>query len=166
MNKIITLFVAVAFATMVSAQTTLPTSWDFTTPGISTPPNGWTLNLGTNGNLTYTSGIGDILSCRLDAAGENVVIWFADKPGAVSYYLKGTGISPAPAFSGTFTIQEGPDTSHWSDMQAVTTMTGSFVKYVNTPLATSRYIRFFYTTKVLGSNVSLDSILILSAPAS
>ena len=166
MNKIITLFVAVAFATMVSAQTTLPTSWDFTTPGISTPPNGWTLNLGTNGNLTYASGIGDILSCRLDAAGENVVIWFADKPGAVSYYLKGTGISPAPVFSGTFTIQEGPDTSHWSDMQAVTTMTGSFVRYVNTPLATSRYIRFYYTTKVSGSNVALDSILILSAPAS
>ena len=166
MNKILTILIAIAFTSIASAQTTLPTSWDFTTPGISNPPNGWTLNLGTNGNLTYATGVNDVLSCRLDATGENVVIWFADKPGAVSYYLKGTGISPAPAFSGAFTIQEGPDTSHWSDMQTITTMTGSFVRYVSTPQATSRFIRFFYTTKVSGSNVALDSILILSAPSS
>jgi hypothetical protein len=44
-------------------------------------------------------------------------------------------------------------------------LTGTMTRFVNTPAATSRYIRFLYATKESGSNVSLDSVIIKSAPA-
>jgi len=162
---IISALTALLLCFQLNAQTTLPTAWDFGNPGITSPPNGWTLNLGTNGALTYSSGVGDAVSCRLDATGENVVIWFADKPGPLSYYIKGTGIS-SPYFSGAFTVQEGPDTSHWSDMRTFTSMTNAFARFTDYPQPTSRYVRFFYTTKVSGSNVALDSVWLQAAPAS
>lgn len=155
----------------VMAQTTLPTLWNFSTPGISTPPTGWTTGLGTTGNLTYSGAAnsvgGDGIACRLDATGEFLTIWFAEKPGALSYWVKGTAISPNPAFTGVFSIQESVDGSAWSDMRTFTTaspMTGTMTRFVNTPAATSRYVRFFYTTKESGSNVALDSVVLKAAP--
>ena len=165
MNKILTVLL-ISLTLLVKAQTTLPTSWNFSAPGISAPPVGWFPSLGTNGNLTYASGTGDAVSCRLDATGENLIIMFTDKPGPISYYLKGTGISPNPAFGGTFTIQEGTDTNNWTEMRSVTSMTGSFVRYMDNPQPTTRCIRFFYTSKLSGSNVALDSVWIQAAPAS
>lgn len=155
------------------AQTPLPTLWNFSTPGIATPPLGWTTGLGTNGNLNYSGGSnsvgGDNISCRLDATGEFLTIWFADKPGPLSYWMRGTGISPAPAFTGTFTIQESADGSAWTPLRTFTTanpVASAMTRYVDVPSATARYIRFFYTTKEAGSNIALDSVLIQSAPAS
>jgi hypothetical protein len=78
-------FCAVAIASQ--AQALLPTSWNFSTPSSSAVPVGWTLGLGTNGNLTYGFGVGDAISCRLDATGEFVLINIADKPGVLSYHL-------------------------------------------------------------------------------
>lgn len=153
----------------VYAQTTLPTVWNFSTPGISTPPVGWTTGLGTNGNLTYSGAAnsvgGDNTSCRFDATGEFLTIWFAEKPGELSYWIKGTGISPNPAFTGTFSVQESVDGSSWSDLRAFTTMTGTMTRFVNTPAPASRYVRFFYTEKLAGSNVALDSVRITAPPA-
>ena len=181
-RKFIAALIMLQFAYSVSAQTTLPTFWSFVNPsptGSSTSdpaspptpgPTGWyaELDLFVTGStpFTYATGQDGNASCRLDATSEYVMVWFTDKPGPISYYLKGTGISPNPAFSGIFSIQEGPDTSHWTDMQSVTTMTGSFVRYLNNPLPTTRCIRFYYTSKVSGSNVALDSIYIQAAPAS
>lgn len=154
------------------AQTTLPTFWNFSSPGIATPPNGWITGLGSNGNLTYSGATnsvgGDGIACRLDATGEYLTIWFADKPGPVSYWLRGTGISPNPAFTGTFTIQESVDGSVWTDLRNFTTANaapGTMTRYVDNPSATSRYVRFFYTAKEAGSNIALDSVLIQAAPA-
>lgn len=154
------------------AQATLPTFWNFSVPGISTPPTGWTPGLGTNGNLTYSGAAnsvgGDNTACRLDATGEYLTIWFADKPGPVSYWAKGTAISP-PAFTGTFSVQQSVDGTNWTDMRVFTTasaLTGTMTRYVDNPNAASRYVRFFYTTKENGSNVALDSVVIKQAPAS
>ncbi|MFI5220900.1 MAG: endonuclease [Bacteroidia bacterium] len=178
---IIALLFTFTFLVQITGQTTLPTLWTFINPsptGSSTSdptsppspgPTGWTTKLDifvTGGTpFTYSTGVDGNASCRLDATGEYVMIWFTDKPGPISYYLKGTAIN-APYFTGTFSIQESPDTSNWSDMQSVTSMTNSFVRYVNNPQPTTRFIRFFYTNKVSGSNVALDSIYIRSAPVS
>jgi hypothetical protein len=163
-------FCAVAIASQ--AQALLPTSWNFSTPSISAPPTGWTLGLGTNGSLTYAGGAnsvgGDNTAARLDATNEYLTIWLADKPGPVSYWIKGTGINPAPPFTGVFKVQESADTLNWIDMRTFTTaapLTGTMTRYVNTPASTSRYIRFLYATKESGSNVSLDSVVIKAAPA-
>ncbi|TAE88602.1 MAG: hypothetical protein EAY81_02830, partial [Bacteroidetes bacterium] len=153
---------------MAVGQALLPTVWNFSTPGISSPPTGWTAGLGTNGNLTYSGAAnsvgGDNISCRLDATGEFLTIWIADKPGQLSYWIKGTGINPNPSFTGVFSVQESADGNSWSNLRAFTSMTGTMTRYVENPASTSRYIRFFYSTKESGSNVALDSVMIKSAP--
>jgi hypothetical protein len=163
-------FFAIAIATQ--AQALLPTNWNFSTPSIAAPPAGWTLGLGTNGSLTYAGSAnsvgGDNTAARLDATNEYITIWLADKPGQVSYWLKGTGINPAPSFTGVFKVQESADTIIWTDMRTFTTsapLTGTMTRFVNTPASTSRYIRFLYATKESGSNVALDSVVIKAAPA-
>jgi endonuclease I len=160
------------------AQTSLPTSWNFSTPPVSSPPPGWTFGIGLNGTggLTYTgSGFsvgGDNISARFDATGEFVTISFAEKPGPLSYYIKGTGI--ATSFTGIFSIQESVDGAAWTTLREFnTTITppnpvpgGSMSanKFTDTPSAAARFVRFFYTSKEQGTNVALDSVLLRTAP--
>jgi endonuclease I len=158
----------------LQAQTTLPTSWNFSAPGIANPPAGWTLGLGTNGNLTYAFGIGDALSCRLDATGEFAMIHFADKPGPLSYYL-----SPQNAgnpWGGQFDVQESSNGTTWNTIRSITskaTTATNFTggKYTDVLQSATRYVRFFYTSKLPGGqptpggNMALDSVLIQAAPA-
>lgn len=159
----------------VLAQTNLPTSWNFSNPGIATPPVGWTMNLGSNGNLTYAFGIGDNLSCRLDATGENFVIHYSGKAGALSYYLSPQ--NAGAAWGGQFDVQESADGIAWSTMRSVTNKATTATnytngKYIDYPLETSRYVRFFFTQKLLGGvqgtpggNMGVDSVLIQAPPA-
>ena len=162
-------FFALAIASQ--AQALLPTSWNFSTPSIAAPPAGWTLGLGTNGNLTYAFGIGDALACRLDATGEFVLINITDKPGELSYYLSPQ--NAGAAWGGQFDIQESDNGTNWSTLRSITTKsttTTNFTggKYTETNLkTTTRYIRFFYATKLPGGvagtpggNMALDSVLI------
>ncbi len=156
------------------AQALLPTSWNFSTPSISSPPAGWTLGLGTNGNLTYAFGIGDALSCRLDATGEFVTINITDKPGELSYYLSPQ--NAGAAWGGQFDIQESDNGTTWSTLRSITTKSSTSTnftggKYTETNLkTTTRFVRFFYTTKLPGGqtapggNMALDSVLIKAAP--
>lgn len=154
-------------------QAVLPTVWNFSSPGISTPPAGWTLGLGTNGNLTYGFGIGDALSARLDATGEFITIQIADKPGELSYWL-----SPQNAgnsWAGQFDIQESANGTTWSTIRSITskaTTTTNFTggRYLENLQATTRFVRFYYTTKLPGGsagggNMALDSVMIKPAPA-
>lgn len=145
------------------AQAVLPTAWNFSTPGVATPPVGWTYNLGT-GSLTYASGVGDAVSLRLDLTGEYLQIQFAEKPGPLSYYIKGTGISPAPAFTGSFSVEESVDGNTWSLVRNFTTMNTNLTRVADNLLASTRYVRFFYTSKQSGSNVQLDSVMISLPP--
>lgn len=162
-------FLAIAIASQ--AQALLPTSWNFSTPSIASPPTGWTLGLGTNGNLTYAFGIGDALACRLDATGEFVLINITDKPGELSYYLSPQ--NAGAAWGGQFDIQESDNGTNWTTLRSITTKsttTTNFTggKYTETNLKnTTRFIRFFYATKlpggvagVPGGNMALDSVLI------
>ncbi len=161
----------------ILAQTPLPTFWNFSAPAITSPPNGWTSGLATGGtNLTYTGNGtsigGDNTAARFDATGDFMTIWFAEKAGPLSYYIKGTGISPAPAFTGTFSVQESVDGTSFTDLKVFTTASpapggnmGAANKFVHTPAAASRYVLFFYTSKLSGSNIALDSVLIKAAPA-
>ena len=171
-NQILSIVVALFTTGVAVAQTPLPTSWGFSTPPITSPPNGWTLGLGTNGNTTYTgaaNAVGDGVSARLDATGEFIKIWFADVPGELSYFVRGTGISPNPSFTGVFSVQESVDDVTYTNMREFTNASpapGAMTRFVNTPASASRYVRFFYTNKLSGSNIALDSVWIKAAPAS
>ncbi|MFN5025184.1 MAG: endonuclease [Bacteroidota bacterium] len=154
------------------AQAVLPTLWNFSNPAIENPPLGWTTALNTNGNLTYSGSSnsvgGDNISCRLDGTGEAVTIQFAERAGELSYWMRGTGISPNPSFTGTFSVQESVNGTTWTDMRTFTTanpVPASMTRFVSQPSATARYVRFFYTAKELNSNVALDSVMLKQAPA-
>jgi endonuclease I len=175
-RKIFTILWLCILAGKAFSQTALPTSWNFSTPPITAPPNGWTLGLGTNGNLNYNFGVSDNISCRFDATGEFAMVHFSDSPGRLSYYL-----SPQNAgnpWGGQFDIQESPNGTQWTTVRSITSKPStstSFTggKYIDNLNQSSRYVRFFFTLKLPGlappnppgGNMALDSILIQSAPA-
>lgn len=153
----------------VSAQTSLPTSWNFSSPGITSPPVGWTLmnTLPTStGGQTYSFGTGDNLSCRFDAQGEYLIIHFADQPGTLSYY-----VSPQNAgnpWSGLFEVQQSDDGNSWSNLRTFTSQATTSTNFTNgrraeNLSASTRMVRFIFTTKTAG-NFALDSVMILPAP--
>lgn len=176
------LLLAFALPYFIHAQTTLPTSWSFVNPspsGASTgsasnPPvtytnkTGWSTKLDVSVTGTtpfvYATGSDGSAACRLDGEGESVQIWFAEKPGQLSYSIRGTAISPNPPFTGSFKIQSSVDGNTWTDVKEHTSMSSSFVRDSVAIPSTARYARFFYATKVAGSNVALDNIT-LAKPA-
>jgi len=176
MKKFSFLISFLCFQLVLLAQTNLPTSWNFSNPGISNPPTGWTMNLGTNGNLTYAFGIGDALSCRLDATNEHFIIHYSGKSGPLSYYLSPQ--NAGAAWGGQFDIQESADGVNWLTMRSFTSKANTVTNYTNArfvdfPAETSRYVRFYYTQKlpggvagVPGGNMGVDSVWLQAPPAS
>jgi endonuclease I len=175
MKKLFTILLSL-LSIVINAQTTLPTSWNFSNPGISTPPVGWTMNLGTNQNLTYAFGIGDNLSAKLDATNENFVINFSDKPGTLSYYLSPQ--NAGDAWGGQFDIQESANGTNWTTIRSITSKSTTSTnynggKYTDVLQASSRFVRFYYTLKLPGGkdnppggNMGVDSVLIRKGLAS
>jgi len=172
MKKLLLAIVILMASVAINAQTTLPAFWTFTNPSptqdSTMAPNGWKtrLDIVISGSTpyTYATGSDGTPACRLDGTGEYVQVWFADNPGQLSYYIKGTGISPNPPFSGSFVIQESVNGTTWNTLSTHTSMTLSFVKFTQTITPTSRYVRFYYLDKQSGSNVALDSVYLKPAP--
>ena len=168
MKRIYTLAIAIiATASCVFAQAPIPVpNYTFDAP-FPTMPSGWSnqLLIGAGTATTYATGNTAVVAgpaCRLDATGEYVQIWLAGQAGNVKYYIKGSTANSVP-FSGTFTVEQSPDGISWTTLhQFVNTAlsTSSFGQFTDIPLANTRYIRWFFTTKVSGSNVALDDIQI------
>ncbi len=142
------MFVLIQFA---GAQAILPASWDFD----AVTPVGWTESLG-GSNTRYATGQAG-QACKLDATGDYVTLEFAEEPGALTYYLKSQGGS----FQGEFTIQESVDGSVYTALHTFLDgeiPSGAFTQFTEAPAATTRFIRFYYTLKVSGTNVGLDEV--------
>jgi hypothetical protein len=181
MKKLLFLFLTTPFA--LFSQSTLPASWSFINPapsgaGSSNPTgpattytginmDGWSTKLdafvGGTTPFVYATGSDGNAACRLDGQDEYVQLAFAEKPGVLTYSIRGTAISPNPPFSGSFKIQESITGATWTDLKVHTSMTSGFANESLTPATTSRFIRFYYTTKVSGSNVALDNIILAKA---
>jgi hypothetical protein len=152
MKKLLTAIVSF-FALTVAAQTTLPTAWSFAT---ATYPNGWTA-VGTG---FYTGSGNTPPACKLDNTGDYLEIWFASAPGAVTYHISGNSF-----VGGTFEVQESPNGTSWTAMRTFTTnMPTAYTQFTDNPVATSRYVRFYYTQKQSG-NVGVDDVSIAAAAA-
>ncbi|MFN3917168.1 MAG: endonuclease [Flavobacteriales bacterium] len=147
----------------LSAQTTLPTYYSFDAPA---PPTGWTLFLDVVvGANTYANGSDGTPSCRLDGTGEYVMIHFVDEPDTVDYFIRGTGVGTAVSPGTIFTVEESANGANWTPLRILdeNNLTGSFQKFVDFPSSSTRYVRFFYTQKVSGSNIALDEVRITKA---
>lgn len=156
MKRILTsLFIFAALA--VTAQTTLPTSWSFATTVF---PNGWTTNFTTT---DYYTGSGNTPpAAKFASTGKYVQIFFSGAPGALSYYIAGNSFA-----GGSFDVEESPNGISWTTLHAFTAANlpaATYSQFTDTPLSSSRYIRFYYTNKVTG-NVGVDDVNLLAAAA-
>jgi hypothetical protein len=151
MNKLFTSLLVLVTGVLFG-QATLPSTWSFTTTSF---PAGWTAT----GTGFYTGSGNTPPALRLDATGDNLVIWYAGSAGPVTYYISGNSFS-----GGTFEVQESVNGNTWTTMRTFTSnMPTNYTMFTDQPAAASRYVRFNYTTKVSG-NVGLDDVSI-AAPA-
>ncbi len=161
MKKIFTLAAALFIAVTAFGQAVLPTFWSFN----GTAPNGWT----TSGTTTYSTSPSALSSpsCKLSGTGQYVQIATSDAMGPVTYAIKGN--TTAGPFTGTFTVQESVNGTTWTTLHNFVDAAIDINQYVNfsdNPNSASRYIRFFFTNKVSGWNIGLDSVGIAIAPPS
>ena len=63
------------------------------------------------------------------------------------------------AWTGTFKVQESIDTLTWVDLASYTSMSTTAYELFNlTPSNESRFLRFYFDTKILGCNVGIDEV--------
>lgn len=138
------------------SQADLPSGFNFD----ETTPVGWTEDLGTNGLTRYSSGqVGQ--SCRFDATNENVVVFFAEEPGMLSYYMKGW--NTGGSWQGTFTVEESVNGISYTALRTFNTgelPSSGYNLFTDAPAPNTRYIRWNFTNKVAGHNVGLDEVLL------
>jgi endonuclease I len=153
MKKLLSLLLTAHCALASFGQANLPTSWS--SDGAN--PAGWT----TSGTAFYTGSAAYSApsSLKLDSDNDYLQIQVADDPGAVTYYLKGS--TTGSPWEGIFTVQESVNGTTWSTLRQFTDgvpSVTSYTLYTDVPNPASRYIRFFYTDKISGSNIALDDI--------
>jgi endonuclease I len=132
------------------------------------PIPGWTAFLDVSpGSYTYSGGSDNSPSARLDATGEYIMVQFAEKPGALSYFIRSTGIGEPVAPGTIFTVQQSVNGTSWTTLRILngTNLSGNFTQFNEVPATNVKYIRFFYTNKASGSNIALDEILVEKAEA-
>ncbi len=167
MKRIFTALLVAAIQLSAIAQTTVPTAWDCSS---GTPPIGWTFNdLGGTGgtNYTATASCDGNSSLRMNFDDESLVVFFGEQPGPVSYLINGN-TGGAGAWEGNFLVQESVNGTNWTTIKAYTTAgaeltigaTNCLDETYNFSNPQSRYLRFYYETKVSGFNVRLDEISI------
>ncbi len=167
MKRIFTALLIAAVQLSAIGQTTVPTSWDCSS---GTPPTGWTFNdLGGTGGTNYTGSAScdGNSSLRMNFDEESLVIFFGEQPGPVSYLINGNTGNNGP-WEGNFLVQESVNGTNWTTIKAYTTAgdeltvgNGSCLdETYNFSNPQSRYLRFYYETKVSGFNVRLDEISI------
>ena len=158
MKNLFTMILGGLVSATAFGQSTLPTAWNFDDP----QPTGWTESLSNNpGNTRYTNGaVG--AACKLDGDDEYVVVNFSDVCGGVTYYLIGQG----SASNDVFTVEESADGNTWSDLRVFQTAdlnaASTYTEFTDVPLATSRYIRWYFTEKQSGRNVGLDEVELIA----
>jgi hypothetical protein len=151
MKKITLLGVSLFSMITLFGQAILPTNWDSS----GTPPTGWSIS----GTTTYTGSGNPLPALRFDNQDDYIEIAFAESPGVVSYDITGNPAQGA-TWAGLFSVLESSDGTNYTTLGAITSLaTATYVPMSNTPLATTRYIRFYFTTKDAG-NVGLDNVTI------
>jgi hypothetical protein len=154
--------IILANAGFANAQAVLPTSWNFD----DATPAGWSESLNT-GNTRYPQGF-VAQACRLDGTNDYVLLEFAEEPGELSYYLKGQTINGL-AWEGTFTVEESANGSSFTPLHTYTNgqlNIASFTAETDQPAPETRFIRFYFTNKISGSNVALDEVSLTQPTAS
>lgn len=157
MKKLYFIAIAAIISLNSYSQAILPSFYNFENfTSVDSLPDGWTSNI--SGNLTYAVGQAGIAG-KLDITGEYILIETAQTIDTVKFYIKGyTGGVVGAIWDGVFKVQESIDTLIWNDLFSDTALTNTFDLKVITPASESRFIRFYFDTKIAGSNVGIDEV--------
>jgi hypothetical protein len=116
---------------------------------------------GTGLGTPYASSLGGDTnsgSAKFDSNGDQLVISLNAAPLTLSYQLEGN-----PSTTGTFAVQESQDGITFTTVRTVTDKTSADQAFSDSLLATTRFVKFLYVSKVSG-NIQLDKIAISAAP--
>ncbi len=160
MKKSIIIFLSLVLSTAAISQAPVPFSWAFPNTIL---PTGFTLGGGSYPPSFYASN-GNIAapSFKLNGTGQWLEIEIAAEAGEISYFLKGQNVGGAP-FQGTLDIEFSPNGTTWTSTRTLINSaisTSAYTQFKDTCLPNTRFIRFYYTNKVSGVNISLDDIAI------
>ena len=158
MKKTTIILLGLLLSFTVISQAPVPFSWAFPNTIL---PTGFTLGGGSYLPSFYASN-GNIAapSFKLNGTGQWLEIEIAAEAGEISYFLKGQNIGGAP-FQGTLDIEFSANGTSWTSTRTLVNSaisTTSYTQFKDTCLPNTRFIRFYYTNKVSGVNISLDDI--------
>ncbi|MEN8839042.1 MAG: endonuclease [Flavobacteriales bacterium] len=158
MKKTLIILVGLALSFGAISQAPVPFSWAFPNTIL---PTGFTLGGGSYPPSFYASN-GNVAapSFKLNGTGQWLEIEIAAEAGEISYFLKGQNVGGAP-FQGTLDIEFSPNGTTWTSTRTLVNAaisTSSYTQFKDTCLPNTRFIRFYYTNKVSGVNISLDDI--------
>jgi len=156
--KGLALLVLVVMGESVRGQASLPVNQTFsnvTTAGAGTMPTGF----------SHVGLTGYAASLKFDTQDDYLILFFNSSPGTLGFdlgvnssFTSGTAIPSTIVFK----IQESTDGTNWTDKFSYTnTICGT--KSISGLSSTSRYIKWVYTTKPSGSNMSLKNITLSSS---
>ena len=94
---------------------------------------------------------------KFDGTGDWMVLHFIEKPGTLTFDIKGNSFS-----GGTFTVQTSEDGNEYTDLATYTELDNSQSEEFNNLGAGVRYIKWVYTEKDAG-NVALGNIMLTAA---
>ncbi|MFZ4456139.1 MAG: beta strand repeat-containing protein [Bacteroidales bacterium] len=156
-TALIAVIMAFAFVSTTWGQATLPVNATFssvTTSGPGTMPTGFT-----------QSGLGGYAGAlKFDTQDDWLQLNFSGTPGSLSFALGVNNTFPGTIpTTATFTIQESVNGTSWTTLGAYSNVAGGTKTL--TPASASRYIRWYYTTKPSGTNISLKSITLAAGAA-
>lgn len=94
---------------------------------------------------------------KFDTQGDFLILNFTGIPNTLTFDVGVNNAFPGSILSTmTFTVQESPDGVTYSDLGVYSNVAGGTKSL--SPLATTRYIKWIYTTKPSGSNIALYNI--------
>ena len=112
---------------------------------------------GTDG--LYQEGLGNDYNSapklRFDGTGDWLLLQFDERPGKLTFDIKGNSFS-----EGTFTVQTSEDGETYTDLKTYTTLSTTQSEEFTNLGENVRYIKWIYTEKVNG-NVALGNIVLL-----
>ena len=157
MKKLYFIAIAAILSLNSYSQAILPSFYSFENfTSVDSLPDGWTSNI--TGNYTYAVGQAG-LAGKLDLTGEFIKIETSEPIDTLCFYMKGWIGGGPTAWTGTFKVQESIDTLTWTDLASYTSMsTTSYELFKLAPSNESRFLRFFFDTKILGCNVAIDEV--------
>lgn len=167
MKKYIIAILTLTVSFGLKAQGTLPMYFDCNSN--LNPPTGWTLSQGATGNFTYSTAAfvkSAPNALRFDLTGEYALAFWSGKADTITYWMSGTAAAGVTTWSGNVSVDESTDGTSWSTVKDHLNDLGVSTKmYTIRVKPSSRYIRFYYKSKISGFNLALDDVTIKPATA-